>query len=83
MHIHFKLRTSLDSAGKEFTSQLFFEDALSDEVFAQAPYAAKGQRSTKNGNDNIYRSGGDHLTLSPAKEADGCAATFDICLQMA
>lgn len=83
VHIHFKIRTSLDSAGKEFTSQLFFDDALSDEVFAQAPYAAKGQRSTKNSTDGIYRSGGDQLTLSPTKEADGYAATFDIGLQMA
>jgi protocatechuate 3,4-dioxygenase beta subunit len=83
VHIHFKIRTSLDSAGKEFTSQLFFDDALSDEVFAQAPYAAKGQRSTKNGNDGIYRNGGDQLMLSPTKEADGYAATFDIGLQMA
>jgi protocatechuate 3,4-dioxygenase beta subunit len=34
VHIHFKLRQGQN----EFTSQLFFEEALSDKVYAQAPY---------------------------------------------
>ena len=41
VHIHFKVRPT---ASTVFTSQLFFDDALSDQVFTQAPYAGKGKR---------------------------------------
>ena len=34
VHIHFKIRTT---SGHDFTSQWFFDDGLSDTVFAQAP----------------------------------------------
>src|SRR5215204_1757418 len=40
VHIHFKIRDSPESEqGYEFTSQLYFDDALTDEVFTQEPYA--------------------------------------------
>src|SRR6266852_767081 len=53
VHIHFKIRT----ATSEFTSQLFFEDALNAQVFAQAPYSQKGtQGILKNAADGIYKS---------------------------
>src|SRR5712691_1068658 len=39
VHIHFKVHPDTT---KVFTSQLFFDDALSQQVFAQAPYASKG-----------------------------------------
>ena len=83
VHIHFKIRTTT-AAGKafEFTSQLFFDDALTDQVFARAPYAAKGQRTLRNDGDGIYRTGGDQLLLDVAKSGDTYAATFDIGLQM-
>ena len=43
VHIHFKIRTDADAAsGLEFTSQLFFDDAFSAQVFASGVYAAKG-----------------------------------------
>jgi protocatechuate 3,4-dioxygenase beta subunit len=84
VHIHFKIRTDPTSnAGYEFTSQLFFDDTLSDEVFKQAPYNRKGERGTRNDNDGIYQNGGDQLLLDPAKEKkpeDGYKAVFDIAL---
>ena len=83
VHIHFKIRTSTGAtAGYEFTSQLYFDDAITDQVHAQAPYAAKGQRSIRNDGDGIYRNGGDQLTLKLAKDTQGYGATFDIGLQM-
>jgi len=83
VHIHFKIRTGLDTAQTyEFTSQLFFDDGLSDQVYSQEPYAGKGQRTLMNSGDSIYRSGGDQLLLRPVKSGDGYAATFDIGLQM-
>src|SRR5205823_1672252 len=43
VHIHFMIRTDPTSeTGYEFTSQLFFDEALTDKVHAQQPYAAKG-----------------------------------------
>ena len=81
VHIHFKIRTR-SGAAYEFTSQLFFDDTLTDQVYAQAPYARKGQRTLRNNGDSIYNQGGSQLLLAPTKTADGYAATFDIGIQM-
>jgi protocatechuate 3,4-dioxygenase beta subunit len=72
VHIHFKVSPSENAV---FTSQLFFDEALSDEVFSQEPYAAKGQRNTLNSTDSIYQ---ELLLLSATASGDGYAATFDI-----
>jgi protocatechuate 3,4-dioxygenase beta subunit len=77
VHIHFKVRPDANS---EFTSQLFFDDALSDQVFAVAPYAATGQQRTRNGQDGIYT---DQMLLNVAPAADGYATTFDMAMQPA
>jgi len=81
VHIHFKIRSS-DSAeaAYEFTSQLFFHDALTDQVHAQQPYAAKGRRDLRNSGDGIYNQGGSQLVLNVTPTSDGYAATFDIAL---
>lgn len=78
VHIHFKIRPT---ASSEFTSQLFFDDALSTQVFAQAPYSQKGtQGIVRNSADGIFQQSGGKLTLSVTKNADAYAATFDIGL---
>jgi len=79
VHIHFKVHHDTSGQGREFTSQLFFDDSLSDQMFTQAPYASKGQRDTLNSNDNIYD---DQLLLTVIQTEQGYAATFDIGLQM-
>ncbi|TME75442.1 MAG: intradiol ring-cleavage dioxygenase [Chloroflexi bacterium] len=74
VHIHFKIRTTTS----EFTSQLFFEDALNTQVFAQSPYSQKGtQGIMRNAADGIYNS---QLLLSVTKSGNAYAATFDIGL---
>jgi protocatechuate 3,4-dioxygenase beta subunit len=82
VHIHFKVRTDPGaSTGYTFTSQLFFDDALSDQVFAVQPYAAKGgNRSTRNANDGIYQQSGGQLTLDVKLTDDGqtYTATFAV-----
>jgi protocatechuate 3,4-dioxygenase beta subunit len=80
VHIHFKVHHDASGQGREFTSQLFFDDSLSDQVLSQAPYASKGQRDTLNSNDNIYD---DQLLLTVTQTDQGYAATFDIGLQTA
>ena len=81
VHIHFKIRDSPESEqGYEFTSQLYFDDALTDEVQSQGPYAQKGQRDLRNGEDGIFRGGGDELLLDLRENGQGYAATFDVAL---
>jgi protocatechuate 3,4-dioxygenase beta subunit len=80
VHIHFKIRTDPDSdAGAEFTSQLYFDDDLSDEVLSAGPYTAHGGERPRNEDDGIYRNAGGHqLVLDVTKGDEGYAASFDI-----
>lgn len=81
VHIHFKIRDSPESQqGYEFTSQLYFDDALTDEVHSQQPYAEKGARDRRNSDDGIYGGGGNELTLQLTPAGEGYAGTFDIAL---
>lgn len=76
VHIHFKIRPT---SASEFTSQLFFDDAMSTEVFVQAPYSQKGtQGMTRNTQDGIFQQAGGRLTLNVTKTGNTYAATFDI-----
>ena len=73
VHIHFKVHPDSTNV---FTSQLFFDDALSQKVFTQAPYAAKGSTpDTLNGTDSIYQ---DLLLLTASEANGGYAAAFAI-----
>ena len=81
VHLHFKIRAAVPGATAstyEFTSQLFFDEALTDTVHAKAPYAAKGRRTLKNSGDDIFRSAGDQMVLSAGSASDGYASTFAI-----
>ncbi len=81
IHIHFKVRTDPDSAtGFEFTSQLFFDEAITDRVLAQAPYSAKGSPDTRNSADNIFNS---DLLVPLTAEGTGYAGTFHVGVNMA
>ena len=83
VHIHFKIRYPAGAGGSyEFTSQFFFDDAFSAQVFEQAPYAARGLPNTSNSADFIYRNGGDRLVLEPAASGDGLACEFGIALDL-
>jgi protocatechuate 3,4-dioxygenase beta subunit len=79
VHIHFKVRTNpAGSRGLEFTSQLYFDEAITDAVHAKAPYNTKGRRQTLNAADGVYRDGGRQLTLPLVAQGGGYDATFDI-----
>jgi protocatechuate 3,4-dioxygenase beta subunit len=78
VHVHFKLRgKSPAGQGYEFTSQLYFDEALNDKVFAVAPYARAGGRM-RNEQDGGFRSGGSRLMLALAPAAQGYTGSFDI-----
>lgn len=82
VHIHFKVRIQ-SAAGKpvEFTSQLYFDDAVTSQVMAAAPYAGRGSRFLRNEQDGLYRNGGSMLTTTPRPQDGGYAAVFDIGLR--
>ena len=88
-HIHFKVRQTVDGKTKEFTSQLFFDDAVADTIFAKAPYYPRDERQARNSNDMVYGErqvgggvAGDHLLLdlSPARSGQGYTGTFAVAL---
>lgn len=76
VHIHFKIRIN----NYEFTSQLFFDDTFSDNVFSQAPYIS-GNR-TLNSQDGIFSESGNLLGLNVTPNETGYSATFDIGVQI-
>jgi protocatechuate 3,4-dioxygenase beta subunit len=83
VHIHFKIRTDRTiELGHEFTSQLYFDDSLTDQVHTQSPYTARGRRTTTNAMDGIFRHGGNQLMLKLVKDTQGYVGTLDIGLQM-
>ena len=53
IHIHVKAR----KGGAEFTSQLFFDDAVNEKIVARPPYDTHGTRFTRNARDGIFREG--------------------------
>jgi len=84
IHIHFKVHTQGTAGGNyEFTSQMYFDDAISDRVLAQAPYTGhNGQRDTTNASDGIYGDGGDQLTVALAEAGQGYTGELHIGLDL-
>ena len=84
VHIHFKIRTDPSSRRAfEFTSQLYFDESITDQIHKQAPYNSKGTRTTTNDKDSIFRRGGKQLMPALTKDAQGYTAKFDIGLRIA
>jgi len=82
VHIHFKVRAAAPGGRvQDFTSQVFFDDVLSDQVFARPPYAGRGQGRVSNARDGIFRQAGAQLMLAVTPAAPGYVASFDLALQ--
>ena len=83
VHVHYKIRTGPAAARSyAFTSQLYFDEALTARVYAAEPYASQSRQWMRNASDGIFRSGGRQLLLSPEPDGQGYAAAFDIGLQV-
>jgi protocatechuate 3,4-dioxygenase beta subunit len=82
VHMHVKVRTNATSGKSyEFTTQLYFDDSITDLVHAQAPYASKGQGRLKNAGDMFFKAGGKKTLLTLTKTNQAYAATLNIGLQ--
>jgi protocatechuate 3,4-dioxygenase beta subunit len=80
IHIHFKIRTDPDAPqGYDFTSQLYFDETINDQVMALPPYNTRGPRSTLNAQDGLFV---DQLLVPVTPAANGYAAVFDIGLDL-
>ncbi|MEV0609723.1 type IV toxin-antitoxin system AbiEi family antitoxin domain-containing protein [Polymorphospora rubra] len=69
VHIHTKVHLDTSTT---LTTQLYFDEAVSAQVYATGPYSSRTGRDTTNDRDGVMRSGGDTppmLTLS--RDGDG------------
>lgn len=66
-HIHVKVRTR----HSEFTSQIYFDDALSTTIYQKEPYNGRGRRATGNSNDFLFQDGGNNMILAVQPHANG------------
>lgn len=83
IHIHFKVRPAAKTGPQvEFTSQLYFDDAVSEQVLTHPAYAGRTGRRLRNKQDQIFRDGGQQLLLAPRKDKTGYSASFDIGMAM-
>jgi protocatechuate 3,4-dioxygenase beta subunit len=81
VHIHFMIRSGPASGRRhEFVSQVYFDEALNDQVYGSAPYM-KGQR-TRNSADRIFQRGGSDLMLEVTEAAGRYSGVFRIGLDM-
>lgn len=90
-HIHFKIRVPIATGETyDYTAQLFFDEAVTAEVYAQAPYNTRGAQDTTNARDGIFRSAGAELLLAPdgapglrlTPANGGYAAAFGVALNL-
>jgi protocatechuate 3,4-dioxygenase beta subunit len=81
-HIHYKIRSPASAERPwEFVSQVYFDEAMNDRVYARPPYAAKGKRTVSNLTDGIYRdSGGRQSMLTVVPDKEGYRASFDVAV---
>ena len=66
---------------REITSQLYFDDALSDRIYADGPYAGRSGRRLRNGDDFIFsRLGGGAPIVQTSAAAGGYDGAVVIAL---
>jgi protocatechuate 3,4-dioxygenase beta subunit len=68
IHIHFKLRMlDANDSTREFTSQMFFDETMNEQVLAKPPYSNRADvRMVRNADDHIYNGTAMNGQLPPA-----------------
>jgi protocatechuate 3,4-dioxygenase beta subunit len=80
VHVHFKIRTSpAAQSAYEFTSQLYFDEGMTDRVHASAPYTAHQGRRMLNTRDRFFNR---QLILAVDETPQGYASQFGIGLDL-
>ncbi|BDC48291.1 hypothetical protein F183_A06070 [Bryobacterales bacterium F-183] len=87
VHIHVRIRTfNGTTVVGNFTTQLFFDDAISDTVFTQSPYNTRGRtRDTLNSNDMVYNGAAnkERALATLVRTDSGYSATLNIGVNIA
>ena len=72
VHIHFKVRVFSGSTTTfEFNSQLFFDPATANQIYATSAYGSRGTPNVANAGDKIYGSDGSKLLVELSPNASG------------
>lgn len=90
-HIHARVRLySGTSTTENFTTQFFFDDAITDVVYQMTPYNTRPNRDTINTTDNVYtgtdcitsKQVGTETTLRLAQDSSHAVASYNIILDL-
>jgi protocatechuate 3,4-dioxygenase beta subunit len=82
VHIHVLVRV-FDSSGNtalQLTTQMYFDDTITDAVLASAPYDSRGARDRRNSTDPLYQGS---LEAALTRSDSGYGAAFQIGLETA
>ncbi|HVO89749.1 MAG TPA: twin-arginine translocation pathway signal protein [Casimicrobiaceae bacterium] len=86
VHIHIKARR-FDPDGRrtyEFTTQLFFDEALNDSVLALPAYTSRGRRDTRNADEGVTPGRAAGLIATTHRDGSNTAsASLDLGLDIA
>lgn len=77
VHVHVKVHVGKNQV---VTSQLFFDEAVTREVYASGPYATHSGQDTTNANDGIFAKAN---LLTPTKSGDGYIAAINLDVKTA
>jgi protocatechuate 3,4-dioxygenase beta subunit len=75
VHVHFRIKRQ---GHADFVSQLYFDDSMTDQVLAQAPYTGHPGTRPRNEDDGIFVDGGSELTLDVKTVGQALSATFEL-----
>jgi len=84
VHIHAKVRLfgPYGELTTEVSTQLFFDDAVTDAVHSLEPYRDRGQRDTRNAADALYGGHRELLLSLEGSPTDGYQGTIDLAIQV-
>jgi protocatechuate 3,4-dioxygenase beta subunit len=91
VHIHARVRIYAGiQATTNFTTQFFFDDSITDQIFQTAPYNQRGVRDTLNVSDSIYGTpdcvtglqDGAETGLVLATDSSHAVGTFNVVLDL-
>ena len=92
VHIHAKIRFfSGNQTTYDFTTQIFFDETMTDQVYATTPYSSRSTRDTVNTRDMVYTGGSDDGAVSSnagayllprwVKDSSHVSGSFNIVLR--
>lgn len=74
VHVHIKVKSPV----REWTSQLYFDDRVTDRAHAHPAYGGSATRRTRNQQDGLFRYGGERLMLALEGTAEGYSGRFEL-----